>query len=140
MRLNGYEMPYEEITGRLTLKPEEKPAEFEHPIENRMVISMDLDGKRLMKDIDERVRKEVVDEIKKEVKKTIFEERNYYYGTTPTKRELNPWIVEEIKTVIHEYKDEIIQQAAKELADSMRRSKPVRERFCDILEEEVENG
>ena len=41
------------------------------------------------------------------------------------------------ETIIANHKDEIIQAAARELADSMRRSKPVRERFCDILEEEL---
>lgn len=101
-------------------------------------ISIDLDGDVLKKTIEQRAEKEIIEETKKQIKEAIFKP-TYSYSYSPSKGNLNDWIVEYIKSVIQENKDQIITAAAQELADSMRRSKPVRERFCDYLQEEL-NG
>lgn len=101
-------------------------------------ISIDLDGDVLKKTIEQRAEKEIIEETKKQIKEAIFKP-TYSYSYSPSKGNLDDWIVEYIKSVIQESKDQIIEAAARDLADSMRRSKPVRERFCDYLQEELSN-
>lgn len=111
------------------------------PSENKMIITLGLDGTKLQKDLEFYVQRELVEETKKDIKKVLFKERPGYtrYYSQPTKSDLNDWIVEVVKETIAEHKDEIIQAAARELADSMRRSSKVREKFGELLEEEMKN-
>ena len=99
-------------------------------------ISIDLDGDVLKKTIEQRAEKEIIEETKKQIKEAIFKP-TYSYSYSPSKGNLDDWIINYIKEVIQENKDQIIEAAARDLADSMRRSKPVRERFCDYLQEEL---
>ena len=103
---------------------------------NQMTLVMDIDGTKIKDDIERRVRSEVVELTKKEIHRSIFRptySTGYSYENAP----LQEWIREFVKQIIVDEKENIIKEAAHELADSMRRSKPVRERFCDILEEEL---
>lgn len=85
--------------------------------------------------------REIVDEIKLMVKKKMFKKtyRSSYYSSSAGDDELNEWVMNYIKEVIADNKDEIIEQASKQLADHMRRSKVVREKFSNMLEEEQKN-
>ncbi len=127
-------------------KPEHKievvPAEYdlEDEARDQVTISMGLDPK-LAEHIADAVERKVTDEMKANVYDLIIKKTSYYGRprySDAKKYNLQDWVVEEIKNAILENKEEIIQAAAEKLADSMRRSKPVRERFCDILEEELE--
>lgn len=105
---------------------------------DRVTISMGIDP-GLTERIADVVERKVTDEMKANVYDLIMKKTSYYNPrySDAKKYNLQDWVVEEIKNVILENKEEIIQAAAEKLADSMRRSKPVRERFCDILEEEM---
>ena len=116
------------ITSQYPVKPKES--------KSKMQISINLDGDALKKTIEQRAEKEIVEETKKQIKEAIFKP-SYSYSYSPTKGNLDDWIINYIKEVIQENKDQIIEAAARDLADSMRRSKPVRERFCDYLQEEL---
>lgn len=86
--------------------------------------------------------REIIDEIKLLVKKKMFKRtyRSSYYSSSAGDDELSEWVMNYIKEVIADYKDDIIEQASKQLADHMRRSKVVREKFSNMLEEEMNNG
>lgn len=85
--------------------------------------------------------REIVDEIKLLVKKKMFKRtyRSSYYGSSSGDDVLNDWVMDYIKEVIQDNKDEIIAQASKQLADHMRKSKVVREKFANMLEEEMKD-
>ena len=66
-----------------------------------------------------------------EIRKEIFRVTAYdTYG-------FKPWAEDLIKKAMLEYKDEIIDKAARLLADSMRRSAKVREKYHEYLEEDM---
>ena len=116
----------------------EKPRQLEIT-DNKIQITASIDGTVLAKVISDQAERELVDSLKDYVRKTLY---TRYYNTRyssldPGLSDLNSWIVDEIKDILKENKDEIIKSAAHELADSMRRSKPVREKFCDELGEEL---
>lgn len=74
--------------------------------------------------------------------------KNHYYNTKyssnvyrdSSQYDLKDWVQDMIKEAIESNKDLIIEMAAAKLADSMRRSKPVREKFCDLLEQELKEA
>ena len=71
------------------------------------------------------------DKLYPEIRKEIFRVTAFdTYG-------FQPWIENLIKAAILEYKDEIIDKAARLLADSMRRSAKVREKYHEYLEEDM---
>ena len=103
---------------------------------NQMTLVMDIDGTAIKDEIERRVRSEVVEIAKKEIHRAIYRptySTGYSYENAP----LQDWLRDFIKQVLVDDKENIVKEAAHEFADSMRRSKPVRERFCDILEEEL---
>lgn len=103
---------------------------------NQMTLTMDIDGTAIKDEIERRVRSEVVELTKKEIHRAIYRptySTGYSYENAP----LQDWIRNFIKEILVDEKENIIKEAAHEFADSMRRSKPVRERFCDILGEEL---
>lgn len=106
----------------------------------RLNIEVDLDGEKLAKEIAENAEKRIVDEITNVARKLIFVNRYYnthYSYDQANEYDLKDWITDAIKEAVNDSKDQIVERAAEKLADSMRRSKPVRERFCELLEEET---
>lgn len=123
------------------VKDDRDISDVENSGSDRVTISMGIDP-GLAERIADAVERKVTDEMKANVYDLIIKKTSYYGRprySDAKKYNLQDWVVEEIKNVILENKEEIIQAAAEKLADSMRRSKPVRERFCDILEEEMNN-
>lgn len=89
-------------------------------------------------DVEKIAVREITENIKQAVQKAIFKKSyNSAYYSSPSDYDLQPWVVEYIKEVIQENKDEIIEKAAVQLADHMRRSKIVREKFGEMIEEEM---
>ena len=111
----------------------------EKPSDNKFIITADLNDKELTKKIYEAALKQLSDEIKKSVKEILYKKRYGYYTGSETRSDLQDWIVDAIKEEVHENRDLIVEMAAAKLADSMRRSKPIRDKFGDLLEEEL-NG
>ena len=117
-------------------QPENKNRKIEFK-DNQMILTLDLDKTAFKNEIERRCKIEVVEEAKKEIKKAIYKP-SYSYGYSSSKGNLDTWIVDFLKDLIKENKDEIIAAAARELSESMRKSKIVREKFVDILEEELQ--
>ena len=101
---------------------------------NKMSIEMAIPDS-LIRNISETASKEAVAEIKKQVESEIFK-RTTYFGES----KFHDWAADIFREYLNENKDLIVKEAAHQLADSMRRSKTVRERFGDLLEAEIDNG
>lgn len=109
--------------------------EAEEPTEgNKLSIEMAIPS-NLIRNISETVSKEAISEIKKQVESEIFK-RKTYYGES----KFQEWAVDIFKEFLNENKNEIIKEAAHQLAESMKRSKTVREKFGDLLKAEIDNS
>lgn len=93
-------------------------------------VHLDLDGKRIKEEIETRVRNELVEFVKKEIRDAIF---GPSYSYSYSKGKPQSWVMDFIKDIIRDHKNELIERGAAVLADSMRHSKPVREAFVDVL-------
>lgn len=102
--------------------------------ENKMILTLDLDGTAIKSEIERRVRNEIVEDMKKQIKSSIFTDRGPYSNR---RSELAPWVVDLVKETLNSCKDEIVEKAANQLAVSMTRSKSFREKFENILVPEV---
>jgi histone H3/H4 len=101
---------------------------------NKLSIEMTIPDS-LIQNISETASKEAISEIKKQVESEIFK-RKTYYGES----KFQEWAIDIFKKFLNENKNEIIKEAAHQLAESMKRSKTVREKFGDLLEAEIDNG
>ena len=101
---------------------------------NKLSIEMAIPDS-LIQNISETASKEAVVGIKKQVESEIFK-RTTYFGES----KFHDWAADIFREYLNENKDLIIKEAAHQLADSMRRSKTVRERFGDLLEAEIDNN
>ena len=106
--------------------------EPEEPTEgNKISIEMAIPN-NLIRNISETAGKETIAEIKKQVESEIFK-RTTHFGES----RFQDWAADIFKEFLNENKEIIIKEAAHQLADSMRRSKTVRERFRDLLEDDM---
>ena len=120
-------------------EPDYTPGEVEKT-DDKIVISMGLNATALEKQIAKVVEDRLVNEFTKNARDIIMKDKYYNARTRysdTTKSDLKDWIIDIFKEFMRDNREEIIQAAAKELAKSMQKSKPVRERFCDVLEEEL---
>ncbi len=101
---------------------------------NKLSIEMAIPD-NLIRNISETAGKEIIAEIKMQVESEIFK-RKTHYGES----RFQEWAADIFKEFLNENKEIIIKEAAHQLADSMRRSKTVRERFGDLLEAEIDNN
>ena len=113
---------------------------------NQINILMDIPAD-MIGYISERAENETVAEIKRLAKNKLLEAKYSYYGyggIRNTRKDadstdpLQDWVKDMVKELLSENKDLIIEKAAHELALSMSRSKTVREKFADQLEEIVD--
>ena len=108
--------------------------EREEPTDgNKLSIEMAIPNS-LIRNISETASKEAIAEIKKQVESEIFKQKTYYGES-----KFQDWAADIFREYLYENKEIIIKESAHQLADSMRRSKTVREKFEDLLEVEVDN-
>ena len=114
---------------------------------NQINISMDIPAD-MIGHITGKAEDETVAEIKRLAKNKLLEAKHSYSyiygGIRNTLRDadstdpLQDWVKDMVKELLNENKDLIIEKAAHELALSMSRSKTVRDKFADRLEEIVD--
>lgn len=107
--------------------------------ENKLSIEMKLPDDLVSK-ITNAATAVAIEEIRLRVKENILQKSNSWKHTSDEDRQLQDWVIELVKETISDNRDVIIEKAATNLADSMRRSKLVREKFGDLLEEELNDG
>lgn len=103
---------------------------------NQLVITLDLNKDRLVEIISDNVEEKLCEEFRKNARDLILKERwaTRTRYSEATKYDLKDWIQEAIKiTILEDCKEDIIKAAAHELANSMRHSKAIRDRFGEEL-------
>lgn len=110
---------------------------------NNITIQCDIPND-LITHISKQSEEEMIKEIKRQVKNHMLYHRSFYsfsdYPSSVDAKDsdpLNDWVSDLVKETIAESKDLIIEKAAKELAQKMSKSKIVREKFADKLEENL---
>lgn len=113
--------------------------EYEFSHNNSITVQCDIPND-LITHISKQAEEEMIKEIKRQVKNHMLSHRSsYYYSPTDAKDSdpLNDWVSDLVKETVAESKDLIIEKAAQELAQKMSKSKIVREKFADKLEENL---
>lgn len=106
--------------------------------EHIIQFAVGIDDDAIIKSVMEHAEKKIINDIKVEILSHMFEGRYYnskpvtvdnFSGKVKVDRDanFNDAVSELIARTFSEFKDEIIKAAAKELADSMKRTKAVKE-------------
>ena len=99
---------------------------------HEIALKIDFDDESLKKRIAENAERQVINTITDGVKKELF--GMDYYGK-PCSRDVADWVHEKVSELLLNNRAEIIEQASKELADRLYRSKNVREAAGEIAKE-----
>lgn len=100
-------------------------------------VAFDFDDKRITESIEKQVHKEVVNNITNEVKKIIFKTSYRNIIDENDSEPLRKIVELHTKEILNDNKDKIIEMAASKLADSLKRSKAVKEVVGHVLEENI---
>ena len=102
-------------------------------------VAFDFDDERITKSIEGQVHKEVVDNITNEIKQIIYRKRwtGYVYEKEDPEP-LRKMVENNVKDIIDKHRNQIIDMAANKLADSLRRSKAVKEAVGYVLDENID--
>ena len=96
-------------------------------------VAFDFDDDKVQKILEDSAEKKVIDELKEEVYRSLSK-RSYGYGQYSKEEILKSLAEESIDSFFEDYKNEIIQEAAKILAEKLVRSKAVKEATKQVLE------
>ena len=101
-------------------------------MEHIIQFGVTIDDDAIKKRIEESAKKQITDDISKDIKKTII--NSYGWGTDG----LTEYGEKLVKSVMEQYKDEIIAGAVKSVADSIKRSKKYKEVLAQIANDMLE--
>lgn len=105
------------------------------PLRNQINLTVDI-SPDLLEHIEKKATEETVIEIRKLAKNKLLRSSGYFSRNEVRDTDpLQDWAMDLVKDILMENKDLIIEKAAHEFAGSMARSKTVREKFGDRLEE-----
>lgn len=98
-------------------------------------VTIGVDEEKIAKEIENDVKNQVINKITEEVKKTIY--RTNYYGKIDERDNLplKEIVSEEVHKVITNKESEIVELAAKYLAEKMAKTKAVKEAIKAVVEE-----
>lgn len=94
---------------------------------HQVVITFDIDENKVI----ENAEKEAGRQIAQAVLKEVFGDT--YIGSYTARRNASDFLAAEIMQLLRENKDEIVDRAVKEVCDSLRRSKAVKEKLQEAL-------
>lgn len=97
-------------------------------------VTIGVDEERIAQEVTKNVENRVIENITNEVKKIMFE-KSYYYGRDLSDEPLRNMVKYEIKRLLADKEDAIIDAAAKELADKLVRTKAVKEKVKEVTTE-----
>lgn len=108
-------------------------------------LAIGIDDDTIRRSIMEGAERSIINDLKADVLKTLFESR--YYSNDPVSKDrfsgqvsiskdarLKDFAIELFKGFIREYKDEIIERAAKDIADSYKKSKAFKQKMDEVTE------
>lgn len=91
-------------------------------------VTIGVDEKRIAEEIQNDVEQQVVNSITKEVKNKMFSKS--YYQEDP----LDIIVKNEVKRIVDDYKEQIIDTAAKLLSEKLSRTKAVKEAVQNVID------
>lgn len=101
-----------------------------------VTVAFDFDDKSIQKIIENGAEKKIVEEIKDMMLQKIY--RSHRWGSKKIEPDYDPfseWTESIIRDLFNENKEEIMDRAAKLVADSVKKSKYYKEGIADICEE-----
>lgn len=99
-------------------------------------VAFDFDDEKVKASIENQVHKEVIDNITNEIKQNMYRKKWGECGYDKNDPgPLKNMIEKNVKDILEEHKEMIIEIAANKLADSLKRSKAVKEAVGHVLDE-----
>lgn len=99
-------------------------------------VAFDFDDEKVKASIENQVHKEVIDNITNEIKQNMYRKKWGGCGYDKDNPEpLKNMIEKNVKDILEDHKEMIIEIAANKLADSLKRSKAVKETVGHVLNE-----
>lgn len=92
-------------------------------------VTIGVDEKRIAEEIQNDVEHQVVKTITKEVKNKMFSKNNYYQEDP-----INTMIKNEVKRIVEDNKDYIVENASKLLCEKLSRTKAVKEAVQNVID------
>lgn len=105
-----------------------------------VTVAFDFDDKTIQKIIESNAEKKIIEEIKDMMLQKIY--RSHHWGSRKIEPDMDPfseWTESIIRDLFNENKEEIMDRAAKLVADSVKKSKYYKERIADICKEVAKN-
>lgn len=93
-------------------------------------VTIGVDEKRIAEKIQNDVEQQVVKAITKEVKNKMFSKNNYYQEDP-----IDTIIKNEVKRIVEDNKDYIVENASKLLCEKLSRTKAVREAVQNVIDQ-----
>lgn len=93
-------------------------------------VTIGVDEKRIAEEIQNDVEQQVVKAITKEVKNKMFSKNNYYQEDP-----LDTMVKNEVKRIVEDNKDQIIENASKLLCEKLSRTKAVKEAVQNVIDQ-----
>ena len=108
-------------------------------MEHIIHVAFDFDDNAVKKRLEETVERDVKENIKQYVIDQIFEKQWAGYGreshAKPERDPLQEWVRDYIKELVSEHKEDICRAAAKEIVESMSKSKKWKELIVEAVKE-----
>ena len=101
-----------------------------------VTVAFDFDDKTIQKIVESSAEKKIVEEIKDMMLQKIYRSRGWNSKTIDPKNDpFSEWTESIIRDLFNENKEEIMDRAAKLVADSVKKSKYYKEGIADICKE-----
>lgn len=101
-----------------------------------VTVAFDFDDAAVQRIVESGAEKKIIDEIKQQLLRKIYRSRGYSnQKIDPSYDPFSEWTESVIRDLFNENKEEIMNRAAKLVADSVKKSKYYKEGIADICKE-----
>lgn len=104
-------------------------------MEHIIQFAIGIDDDHIRKQVEASAESQIIDDIRQMVMDKMLD-RSYYAQHAASNDPLKAWVRQEIINFMVEHKEEILNKAASELADHLRRSKKAREYILNRITNE----
>lgn len=101
-------------------------------MEHIVQFGIGIDDDAIVKKVSENAEQQIINALQLKVEKSIFTYGEYYCDRDKITG-VQPWAQAQFEAFLDEHKDEIIEMAAKQLADKLSRSKAVKEAVAESI-------
>ena len=98
-------------------------------MEHIVQFGISIDDEMIKRRILERAESEILGRLKNDISKTLYDNRGYYHREAP----IVDIVKDTVSEICEEHKDEIIDRAAKLLAEKLANRKATKEMVSDVV-------